>query len=195
MTALSTSLQKKYPFLTPQDIEQFLALGRYRHLDPFDFYIKLDTQHRYFSIITKGLVRGYYIQPSGAEITIQFAFEGEIAGSHELLFYNQPSNQIVEAIEPTELFEFQYRDVELLTEQNPRLERLKHEIFKEVSIKMIRRLETFLIYTPEQRYQWLQAERSELVQRVPQKFLASFLGITPVSLSRLRNRLNKKGKK
>lgn len=192
MTSLPSFLQTKYPFLTPEDITAFLALGRHKKLDAFDFYIKLDTQHRYFGIVIKGLMRGYYIQPSGSEITIILAQEGEIAASHELMFYNEPSKQFVEAIEPTELIEFQYEDVELLTQKNPNLERLKNEIFKEVSIKMIRRLETFLIYTPEQRYQWLQTHRSELAQRVPQKFLASFLGITPVSLSRLRNRLSKK---
>lgn len=101
---------------------------------------------------------------------------------------------MVEFLEPSTLLVFDYRDIEQLARDNLRIERLKNKFIQDYLVKILHRLETFLVYNPEERYEWLMREQPELLKRVQQKHLASYLGITPVSLSRLRTRRNRRQK-
>ena len=189
---LNTFFQQHYQFLLPEDLSALLKLSHKKTLQTGDIYVDIADKKRQFGVIEKGLMRGYFIKDDGTEVTTIFAKENDIVSSHEMMFYNEPSRQIVEALEDTILYEFQYEAVESLVNKNPRVEHLKNEIIQCITSKMMRRLDTFLLNNPEERYKWLLEERSDLLLRVPQKHLASFIGITPVSLSRLRNRIQKK---
>lgn len=184
--------QTHYQFLEEEDYDALIDLGQKKVFKAGEVYINLNHIQRVFGVVEQGLMRGYYIKDDGTEVTTIFAKEKDIVSSHEMMFHNEPSRQIIEALEDTVIYEFQYEAVEQLVLTNPRVEHLKNEIVQCITSKMLRRLETFLLNNPEERYRWLMEERSDLLLRVPLKHLASFIGITPVSLSRLRNRLNKK---
>jgi CRP-like cAMP-binding protein len=182
----------RFPFLTIEDIAQIEAVAVKRTYQAGEEFIKLGATRKKIGIIETGLIRGYSIKSSGEEVSVIFAKEGEIASTHELIFYSEPSRQIVEFLEPTTMLVFDYRDIERLAVDNPRVERMRNRFIQDFLVKVLQRLETFLICTPEERYLWLMEEEPSLMQRVQQKHLASFLGITPVSLSRLRSRMSKK---
>jgi len=182
----------RFPFLNAADIAEIEQFAVKRTYQAGEEFIKLGATRKKIGIIETGLIRGYSIKSSGEEVSIIFAKEGEIASTHELIFYNQPSRQIVEFLEETTMLVFDYRDIERLAIDNPRVEQMRNQFIQDFLVKVLHRLETFLIYTPEERYLWLIEEEPSLMQRVQQKHLASFLGITPVSLSRLRSRMSKK---
>lgn len=182
----------RFPFLKSEDIAQIEKIAVQKTYQAGEEFIKLGATRKKIGIIERGLIRGYSIKSSGEEVSVIFAKEGEIASTHELIFYNQPSRQIVEFLEPTRMLVFDYRDIEQLAVDNPRVEQMRNQFIQDFLVKVLHRLETFLIYTPEERYLWLIEEEPSLMQRVQQKHLASFLGITPVSLSRLRSRMSKK---
>jgi CRP-like cAMP-binding protein len=182
----------RFPFLKADDIDQIERISVKRTYKVGEEFVTLGATRKKIGIIETGLIRGYSIKSSGEEVSVIFAKEGEIASTHELIFYNQPSRQIVEFLEPTTMLVFDYRDIERLAVDNPRVEQMQNQFIQDFLVKVLRRLETFLICTPEERYLWLIEEEPSLLQRVQQKHLASFLGITPVSLSRLRSRMNKK---
>jgi len=183
---------ERFPFLNPDDILTLSQLGVLKRYEVGDEFIKLGSTRKKIGIIQEGLIRGYSIKTSGEEVSVIFAKEGEIASTHDLIFYDQPSRQIVEFLEPTTMLVLDYRDIERLATENPRIEQLRVQFIQDFLVKVLRRLETFLVCTPEERYLWLIQEEPSLLQRVQQKHLASFLGITPVSLSRLRSRMSKK---
>ena len=182
----------RFPFLKAVDIAEIEQIAVKRTYQVGEEFIKLGGTRKKIGIIETGLTRGYSIKSSGEEVSIVFAKEGEVTSTQELIFYNQPSRQIVEFLEPTTMLVFDYREIERLAVDHPRIQKMQHQFIQDFLVKTLHRLETFLIYTPEERYLWLIKEKPSLMQRVQQKHLASFLGITPGSLSRLRSRMSKK---
>lgn len=183
----------RFPFLEPKDIELLYNLSVEKEYDAGDQFIKLGTTRKKIGILKTGLARGYLIKSSGEEVSMIFAKEGEVASTHELIFFNRPSQQIVEFLEPSTVLVFDYDEIAALGKDHPNIEQLKTQFIHDFLIKVLHRLETFLVLTPEERYIWLTEKEPSLLQRVQQRHLASFLGVTPVSLSRLRSRMSKKG--
>ena len=178
--------------LEPSDLEAIYKIASKKNYAAGDVFIPLGSSRKKIGIVEIGLARGYRIKTSGEEVSIDFAKEGEIASTQDLILYETESAQMVEFLEPSTVLVFDYRDIEDLARNNLRIERLKNKFIQDYLVKILHRLETFLVYSPEERYEWLIQEQPELLQRVQQKHLASYLGITPVSLSRLRTRRNKR---
>lgn len=178
--------------LAPEDFEAIYAIASKKNYKAGEVFIPLGATRKKMGIVETGLARGYRIKSSGEEVSIDFAKEGEIASTQDLILYGMESEQIVEFLEDSTLLVFNYRDIEQLARANPKIERLKNKFIQDYLVKILQRLETFLVFNPEERYEWLIKEQPELLQRVQQKHLASYLGITPVSLSRLRTRRNKR---
>jgi CRP-like cAMP-binding protein len=91
-------------------------------------------------------------------------------------------------VEDCKVIAFKTREINELSLENIRILRLLNEGIKEAFAEIVDRVEFFAVLTPEQRYKRLMDESPDLIQRVPQKFLASYIGVTTVSLSRIRNR-------
>lgn len=177
-----------FPFLTTSDLLEIQAIGEEKKYAKDDLFIHSGTTQRKLGILLEGLTRAYAINNKGEEISMKFRKEGEAVACHDSIFYNQPSRQTIEFLEPSTIVVFDYKIIEDLANQNSRIKQLKEHFFEQFVIRLQERLETFLLYSAQERYQWLIDTDPILIQRVQQKHLASFLGITPVSLSRLRNR-------
>lgn len=142
--------------------------------------------------INKGALRLYYKKDEENEVTGNFFFENSLAGSFESYITRQPSRQILEALEDCELLSLTYENQQALYET--------HQVFYKVFMVLLQKrfadmqklIALYILTNPARRYEFLQKEFPEIIQRVPQKYIASFLGITPVSLSRLKARAAKK---
>ncbi|MBS1617248.1 MAG: Crp/Fnr family transcriptional regulator, partial [Bacteroidetes bacterium] len=97
-----------------------------------------------------------------------------------------------EAIEPTILFTGDFKAFKEKAEQDLDLMRFYNLVLEETLVNAIRRIEEFTQRSPEERYQRILLEQPGLIDRAPLKYLASYLGITPVSLSRIRKRISGK---
>lgn len=138
-------------------------------------------------LIRKGCLRLFFYN-RGKDITFQFFFEGDFVASFDSLYKQQPSLFSLESIEPTEIVTIKRVDFYNFIEQRPSLS-------KDYEEKLIERFHVYqqlflscIKNTPQQRYEELLKEYPDIIQRVPQHYIASYLGITPVSLSRIRNR-------
>lgn len=187
-----TEFFNRFPFLTEADKVALYEISVERSYAPGEVFIQLGTKRKKIGIVIEGLMRGYSIKSSGEEVSIIFAKEGEVVSTHDLIFYDMATTQTVEALEPTDMLVFEYSAIERLSEKYPGIAQLQQAFIQDFLVKVLRRLETFLVNTPEERYQWLMDQEPTLLQRVQQRHLASFLGITPVSLSRLRARMSKR---
>ena len=138
-------------------------------------------------LIRKGCLRLFFYN-DGKDITFQFFFEGDFVASFDSLYKRTPSLFYLESIEPTELTAIKRDDFYKLINNDLSLRQLYEE-------KLIDRFHAYqqlflsrIKNTPQHRYEELLKEYPNIIQRVPQHYIASYLGITPVSLSRIRNR-------
>jgi CRP-like cAMP-binding protein len=145
-----------------------------------------ETAQKLF-FIKKGCLRVWF-NNNGIEVTTQFFFEGEAATSLDSFLNNEPSLFTIEAMEPCEIAIFNKSAYDTLMANDSAFK----DWFYGTAIKKLllhsKRLLSFIKNKPMERYQELISQQPEIFQRVPQRYIASYLGITPVSLSRIRNR-------
>ena len=124
----------------------------------------------------------------GKSITFQFFFEGEGISSAESFRYNQPSLYSIESLESSIVHSLSKADYFTIIENSPLIKQdMEEQTFK----RLVCTEKLFLSRiknSPEERYKELLEQYPQILQRVPQHYIASFLGITSVSLSRIRNR-------
>jgi len=137
--------------------------------------------------IEKGCLRTW-LNDNGKDITLQFFFEGEGVSSIESFKTNQPSLYSIESIEPSIIRSISKKDFLFILDNSPTI---KSEMDELMFKRLILYQQLFLSRikdNPQKRYEELLKQRPDVLQRVPQHYIASYLGITPVSLSRIRNK-------
>ena len=139
--------------------------------------------------IKKGCVRLYYITESGDEITGFIFQEHMMCSAHESYFSQVPSTQILEAIEPCELLVLSYENLQRLYWEVPKMNEFVRKLLEERMANAQKVVASLIMNKPEERYISLLSQQPDLIHRIPQKMLASYIGITPVSLSRIRKRI------
>lgn len=135
--------------------------------------------------IQKGAARIYYYKEE-LEITESFAFENSLIARVESLFTGRPSRKAILVLEDSELIAIHAPRLFALYDRFPDIERLFRKIFEAAYVETVNRVESIQFHSAEERYHALLEETPNVLQRVPLKYIASYLGITQVSLSRIR---------
>lgn len=183
-----------YPFLFPEDLVALANKARKIELKRGQIYIDIGQEQKTIAILSSGLIRIAYLRDE-TEITSDFLQENNIVAAYNCILLDRPSNQRFVAMEDCKIYELDFDEFEKITSSNERLVRVGVDMLKILLVSTIKRLETHIADSPEKRYEKLLEKRSDLFRRVPQKYIASYLGITPVSLSRIRSRTLKKESK
>jgi CRP-like cAMP-binding protein len=196
-------------------MDSSVALIAFRkHMDKFVVFNEAEwivfTQHLTFSTLKKkqyfaipdevcdkvafivtGSVRYFHIK-DGQDITGYFSFENEFVSSYKSYLTGQPGYTYIQALEDTRLINISRNDMEQML-NNPllayKMERFGRLVAEYYLCCYEDRVTSFITQTPEERYLQLVSTGREILQRMPQHYIANFLGITPVSLSRIRRRL------
>lgn len=184
--AFYQQLQAKFPFLTPTVLALVREHGEPRQLARGEVLVRPGDHEQRIAFVQRGLLRHYYWRED-EEITFLFRPELTVAGCYECVFEGRPTQSWLEAVEPTDLLLVPFAVFALA----PSLEvqTAIARLLQAQLVAVLHRLESLLLLSPEERYLHLVQQRPDLVHRVPLKLLASFIGITPGSLSRIRARL------
>jgi CRP-like cAMP-binding protein len=137
--------------------------------------------------VVSGMLRICYWK-DGNDITESFEAENSIVARAESLFEGLPSKKAIHSVEDSKLVAINAVKLYESFKQFPILERLFRKIFEQQYVRTIHRLESLQFNSPEERYRQLLTQQADIVLRVPLKHIASYLGITQVSLSRIRAR-------
>ncbi|RYE22292.1 MAG: Crp/Fnr family transcriptional regulator [Sphingobacteriales bacterium] len=172
-----------------KDLLHLVTMSKTRHLAPGEIFIKQDTMNGKLAYIKKGLIRAYTVKENGDEITILLRWEDQFIASHDNIILRKPSRFIYQAVEETTLLELDYDAAQALFDKNPRYAEARNFIILNMLADSLARVESFILLSPEERYQRLLKDKPNIVNRVPDKYIATLLGITPVSLSRIRKRI------
>lgn len=135
--------------------------------------------------ISKGAARIYYFK-GDIDVTESFAFENSIVARVESLFSGRPSRKGIQILEDSEVIGINSTQLFKLYDAFPDIERLFRKIFEAAYVDTVNRVESIQFHSAEERYNALLSETPNVLQRVPLKYIASYLGITQVSLSRIR---------
>lgn len=135
--------------------------------------------------INKGVARIYYYK-DGIDITESFSFENNIIARVESLFTGKPSRKAIQILEDAEVVAINANLLFKLYDTFPEIERLFRKIFEAAYVETVNRIEGMQFHSAEERYNALLNEAPNVLMRVPLKYVASYLGITQVSLSRIR---------
>ena len=143
--------------------------------------------------VAGGLVRFYYPSDDGRESNKAFVSEGEFAGAIASAQLGAPLLYGIEALEESTVLAAPYGAFAALMDADSAFERLGRKLAELILARKERRMRAFLLQSATERYLDLERQRPDLLQRVPQYHLASYLGVTDVHLSRLRRELLNKG--
>ncbi len=146
---------------------------------------------RYLSFVNRGLFRAYLLK-DGKEHVRQFLFEDGFAVDIGSFLTQTPSPFFIEALEDSLLLQITQPDMDELCENSFAFMKLARKLSDQSAINLIRRSVSLLVDEATQRYEDLVRERPQVIQRVPQYLIASYLGITPEALSRIRNQLQRR---
>jgi len=155
------------------------------YLEKNDFFLKENEICRSIGFIEQGSMRLFYESPD-KEVCNDFFFENSVIGSLASFLTQTPSIVNIAAIEKCELLLLGYDDVIRLTEKYPALQRLSQIILQEQLIRAERREAALLRNSPEERFRNLLEEHPKIFKRIPLRYVAGYLGITPETLSRYR---------
>jgi CRP-like cAMP-binding protein len=141
-------------------------------------------QYNYF--IVKGCIRSYYVDSKGVEHIYQIRMDNNWIADLDSFFTQKPTKYYFEALEDTQLLRIQLDEINTLFNEVPSIERYFRILFQKAYINALNRLNSHMWEPAITRYREMLKEHPDMFQRVPLVYIASYLGITPESLSRIR---------
>jgi CRP-like cAMP-binding protein len=166
----------KHITLNKEEIDYFLSLLQIKNIKRKDFLLQANEICKTENFITKGCLRTYTIDNNGTEHILMFGVENWWVGDLYSFLTQLPATLFIDALEDTEVLQITKENLEKLYENVPKFERFFRVIIQNLS------------FTAEERYQFFIQKYPLLEQRISQKQIAAYLGITPVFLSMLRKK-------
>lgn len=178
--------------LTESEFEKCLTFFIPKKIRKRHFLLQEGDVCRHLGFVTKGCLREYNVDDKGEEHVIQFAIEDWWISDLNSFLTEKPSLWNIDAIEDSELLLLEKRDRERLFAAIPKMERFFRLLQESNYVSTHNRINQTLTDSADDRYLAFLKNYPALVQRVPQNQIASYLGITPQSLSRIRKELAEK---
>ncbi len=191
-TGLILQNTAKHITLDEKEKEFFVSLLQPKTIKRKEFLLKAGEVCKTENFINKGCLRTYTIDENGFEHILMFAIEDWWTGDLYSFPTQTPSTYFIDALEDTEVLQLSKTNLEKLYGQVPKFERFYRIIFQNALIAQHERISQNLSFSAEQRYLHFIKKYPEVEQRISQKHVATFLGITPEFLSMLRKKLSKK---
>ncbi len=174
--------------------EEFNEIAKYceiRHFTKKQRVLDIGETENYFNIIVKGVARKFVIS-GRKEVTMQLAIEGEFILSEISFTKREPSQVIIETIEPSIFISIKHTDLEQLYLNMPKVEKLARLVVVDMYVKKDSQEFLNLEKTVRERFLEYISDHPHILLRVPQKYIATFLNIKPETFSRLKHLLKKK---
>jgi CRP-like cAMP-binding protein len=181
--------------LTDAEFDHFTTFLQPKTYKKKTFLLQAGAVARYLAFINEGCVRTYSVDKTGEEHVLQFSLEDWWVSDSYSSLTQKPSSLFIEALEDTDTYLIDNQQFERLYAEIPKFERFFRILSQNRFIALQDRINCDLTASAEERYLDLLTRYPTLPQRVPQQYIASYLGIQPPSLSRIRKHLAEKNRK
>lgn len=182
------NFNKKMP-LTEEEQAQIKSLLAVKKLRKKQYLLQEGDVCKTIAFVEKGAARSYTVDENGVEHIVQFAVEGWFISDLYSFLTGEPATYTIDAIEDAELVLISKSANEELLKKFPKYEALMRELITGAYLALQRRLISISRDTLEERYETFITLYPHIAQRVPQHMIASYLGLTPETLSRVRRRI------
>lgn len=174
------------------DWDRFTHLFKRQEIPARSILLREGEVSKHAFLIEKGCLRTWF-NNDGRDITTQFFFEGEGVSSIESIRTNQPSFYSIESIEPCIIQSISKEDLAFVLDNSPEIKlEMEQHLFNRF-LQCQKLLLSYIKDSPQQRYEQILKQRPDIIKRVPQHYIASYLGVTTVHLSRIKSKLARKG--
>jgi CRP-like cAMP-binding protein len=188
---LIESLEKYIP-LSVEDKALICRSVRERKVKKNQFVVHEGAVQKCTNFLNEGSMRTYFIDASGQEHIVQFAIEGWWISDLQSFIMQVPATFNVQAIEDCDLLELPFESLELIYEKIPKMERYFRIITQRAFVSFQQRVVQNISMSAEERYLAFQAKYPKIELRIPQRLIASYLGISAEFLSKIKTRLAQK---
>lgn len=174
--------------LTSTEREQIASFFRFKKLRKRQFLLQEEEVCRDFTFISQGLLKSYSLDEKGNENINLFGWEGWWIADFQSFLFQTPATLAIEAIEDCELLLLSRVNYDQMLDEVPVMERYFRLVYEKSLATKDQRLVYAQTYSAEEKYLHLMETYPELVKRIPQSLLASFLGLTPETFSRIKHK-------
>lgn len=185
----SATVKSICPNLTQGEIEAFISLSTVRAYKRKELFLEAGKVQKEIGFISKGLVRSFYTDNDGNEITVGFYDEGNYATHYPSFIMQKPSSYTIQCLEPAFIVCLSFKDIQSIYGAIPVFERYGRLVAEEILKRQQNRIESFIFQTAEERYLTFMDNSPELFNRVSLSQLCSYLGIERQTLTRIRQKL------
>lgn len=179
------------PKITDEELAFLVAGLRPQQLKKKTIVVSPYKVHRDIGFVAQGLVRGYYVDQKGEEITTRLVDRGNFVTQYSAFLQQTPSAYYFQCIEDTHLLSFNFEHIQEGYQKFPGLHRFGRLIAESIILTLENRVKSFHFLSAEERYLQFLEQFPELVNRVSLSYLSTYLGITRPSLSRIRGNLSR----
>jgi len=187
---MNTDLKKfitKYVTLSDVELEDITSKFKIKVVKKNDYLLRQGDTCKDLVFVQKGCLRLYYLN-DGIEVSVWFAFQQSSAIEIYSFISERPSNYFLQAIEDSEVLCLSKAELNKLYQYQPKMQEMMRNFWEDVILNLINRFTALQTDSAEKRYLDLLNEPAYL-ETIPQKYLASFIGVTPTSLSRIRKQI------
>jgi len=178
--------------LTEQQFDRIQSLCIIKKLRKKQYLLQEGDTWKYHAFIASGCLRTYSVDEKGLEHIISFAIENWWTGDKESLMLNQPSKYNIDAVEDSEVILFTDSNFQLICSEMPQFNDMVNMILQRSFVASQSRIHAAISYTADEKYLNFIDKYPGFTTRIPQSMIASYLGITPETLSRVRKLSAKK---
>jgi CRP-like cAMP-binding protein len=187
---MSAELKKflnQYADFDPAELDEIVQKFKKHTIKKNDYLLREGNTCKDVVFVQTGCLRLYYIL-NDVEVSVWFAFNESSAIEIYSFISEKPSNYFIQAVEDSEILFIPKKDLARLYKTHPKTQEMMRKFWEDVILNLLERFTALQRDSAEQRYYDLLAKPAYL-QKIPQKYLASFIGITPSSLSRIRKNI------
>jgi len=185
-----TDLKKfisKYVALPDVELEDITSKFKSKLVKKNDYLLRQGDTCKDLVFVQKGCLRLYYLKDD-IEVSVWFAFQHSSAIEIYSFISGNPSNYFLQAIEDSEILYLQKASLNKLYQLQPKMQEMMRNFWEDVILNLVNRFTALQTDSAEKRYLDL-LEKPDYFATIPQKYLASFIGVTPTSLSRIRKKI------
>ena len=187
---MSTTLKKfisRFVTLSDAELEEVVSKFKRKPVKKNNYIFRQGDTCKDFAFVDKGCLRLYYVK-DGIEVSVWFAFQPSSAIEVYSFISEKPSDYFLQAIEDSEVLYIPKTELKKMYKSHPKMQEMMRNYWEAVLLDLITRFTALEKDSAEKRYLDL-INNTDYLGTIPQKYLASFIGVTPTSLSRIRKKI------
>ena len=180
---------KKYINVSDEEIATFSSKLKSKKTSRGEILLEAGDVCRYMYFVSQGCLRVFLMDEEGRESTRFLIPEGRFGTAFPSFILQEPSPAFIQSIEPSDILYLTYQEFKSLSDVFPAWEKIYIANLEHDYIASIRRIESLITMNAKERYALLMEDNPELIQRLPSKIIADYLGISQETLSRLKSKI------